>query len=65
MHMEINSCQLKGQESNNLRKWQLRIYSQSSEDRNLSHALRVLDRFASQIGFQPAVKEHSALIYRQ
>ncbi len=51
--------------ANNLRKWQLRIYSQSSEDRNLSHALRVLDRLASQIGFQRAVKEHSALIYRQ
>ena len=51
-------------EASKLRIWQIRSQSQSSSDRNLINAMRVLDRLTSQIGLQRMVKEHAAILYR-
>lgn len=48
-----------------LRKWQIRTRSQGSYERNLSHAIRELERLSSQLGIHNGVKETAAVIYRR
>ncbi len=48
-----------------LRKWQIRMRVHSSLDRNLSFAMRELDRLCSQLAISKIIKETSAVIYRR
>ncbi len=48
-----------------LRKWQIRTRVHSSVDRNLAQAMSELDRLASQLGLNKAIKELAALLYRK
>lgn len=48
-----------------LRKWHIRSSYQSSEDRNLSHAMTELNRLTDKLHIPKAVKERAAVIYRK
>ncbi len=48
-----------------LRKWQTRTRVNSATDRNLTQAMRELDRIASQLGLPQSVKETASVIYRK
>jgi transcription initiation factor TFIIB len=48
-----------------LRKWQMRIRTHESKDRNLSRAYHELERLASQLDVPKSVKETSAQLYKK
>ena len=48
-----------------LRKWDTRSRIHSSKDRNLTKAMRELDRLSSQLSLPRSVKETASLIYRK
>lgn len=48
-----------------LRRWQKRIRTANSEERNLQFALSEIDRMASALGLPDRLRETSAVIYRQ
>ncbi len=48
-----------------MRKWQIRSIAHSSEIRNLSIALRELDRLASNLGISRDAKDTASFIYRK
>jgi len=48
-----------------LRKWHIRSSYQSSEDRNLSHAMTELNRLTDKLHIPKSVKERAAVIYRK
>jgi len=48
-----------------LRKWNTRSRIASSKDRNLTKAMRELDRLSSQLSLPRSVKDTSAIIYRK
>jgi transcription initiation factor TFIIB len=48
-----------------LRKWQERIRTKNSEERNLQFALSEIDRMASALGLPRNIRETASVIYRQ
>ncbi len=48
-----------------LRKWQRRIRVSSAKERNLSQALKEMNRIGSMMGIPKDIRENAAVIYRQ